>query len=41
VLDATTLATKQTITVGDMAAEISFSKDGKYAFVANGMSNAG
>lgn len=39
VLDASTLSTKQTIHVGDMPAEVRFSRDGKYAFVANGMSN--
>lgn len=39
VLDASTLATRQTITVGDMPAEVTFSKDGKFAFVANAMSN--
>lgn len=39
VLDAQTLATKQSIDVGDMPAEITFSKDGKMAFVANGASN--
>ena len=39
VLDPMTLATKSTIPVGDMPAEVTFSKDGRYAFVANGMSN--
>lgn len=39
VLDGKTLATKQTIPVGDMPAEITFSRDGKHAFVANGMTN--
>lgn len=39
VLDAKTLATLSTIGVGDMPAEVTFSKDGKYGFVANGMSN--
>jgi len=39
VLDASTLQTKQTITVGDMPAEVTFSRDGRFAFVANGMSN--
>jgi YVTN family beta-propeller protein len=39
VLDGKTLQTKQTIAVGDMPAEITFSLDGKYAFVANSMSN--
>lgn len=36
VLDAASLATKSTITVGAMPAEITFSRDGKRAFVANG-----
>lgn len=39
VLDAGTLATKQTIEVGDSPAEVTFSMDGKYAFAANGKSN--
>jgi YVTN family beta-propeller protein len=39
VLDASTLETRQTIPVGDMPAEVTFSKDGKFAFVANAMSN--
>ena len=39
VLDASTLTTKQSVTVGDMPAEVTFSRDGRYAFVANGMSN--
>lgn len=39
VLDSSTLAIKQTISVGDMPMEITLSRDGKYAFVANGMSN--
>jgi YVTN family beta-propeller protein len=39
VLDAMTLKTKMSITVGDMPAEVTFAKDGKHAFVANGMSN--
>lgn len=39
VLDATTLATKTTIAVGDMPAEVTFSRDGRLAFVADGMSN--
>lgn len=39
VLDATTLTTKYAIGVGDMPAEVTFSPDGAYAFVANGMSN--
>lgn len=40
VLDAQTLATKQSIDVGDMPAEITFTRDGKYALVADGMSDA-
>lgn len=39
VLDAKTLATKQTINVGDMPAEVTFAKSGLLAFVANNMSN--
>lgn len=39
VLDANTLETLKTLVVGDMPAEVTFSSDGKYAFVANGMSN--
>jgi YVTN family beta-propeller protein len=39
VLDAATLATTHAIKVGDMPAEVTFSRDGRYAFVANGMSN--
>ncbi len=39
VLDASTLATLQTVPVGDMPAEVTFSQDGKFAFVANAMSN--
>lgn len=39
VLDGTTLATRAEIAVGDMPAEVTFSRDGKYGFVANGMSN--
>ncbi len=39
VLDAVTLTTIKIIDVGDMPAEVTFSSDGKYAFVANGMSN--
>lgn len=39
ILDAATLDTKQSIEVGRMTAEITFSLDGKYAFAANGMSN--
>lgn len=34
-----TLATKTTIAVGDMPAEVTFSKDGESVFVANGTSN--
>jgi YVTN family beta-propeller protein len=40
VLDAMTLATKRSLDVGRMPAEVTFSKGGKYAFVANGMSNS-
>ncbi|MFO0739614.1 MAG: hypothetical protein U0270_27195 [Labilithrix sp.] len=36
VLDAATLETKQTIPVGRVPAEVTFTNDGKYAFVANG-----
>ena len=36
VLDASTLDTKQTIRVGRVPAEVTFTNDGKYAFVANG-----
>lgn len=39
VLDSQTLEPKQTINVGDMPAEVTFSQDGRYAFVANGDSN--
>jgi YVTN family beta-propeller protein len=39
VLDPTSLATKNSIGVGDMPAEVTFSKDGLRAFSANGMSN--
>lgn len=39
VLDATTLDTKQEIAVGRVPAEVTFTPDGKYAFVANGTSN--
>lgn len=39
VLDAETLETKQTIKVGRVPAEVTFTPDGKYAFVANGTSN--
>lgn len=39
VLDAATLTTKYAIGVGDMPAEVTFSPDGSYAFVANGGSN--
>ena len=40
VLDASTLATKEQITVGGMPAEITFSRDGLYAFVANSSSDS-
>lgn len=40
IMDSSTLQTKKTIDVGDMPAEVTFSKDGNYAFVANGMSNS-
>lgn len=39
VLDAVTLETKSTIRVGRVPAEVTFTGDGKYAFVANGTSN--
>jgi len=39
VLDADTLETKHTIGVGRVPAEVTFSPDGKYAFVANGTSD--
>jgi YVTN family beta-propeller protein len=39
VLDPSSLATKVSIPVGDMPAEVTFSKDGARAFSANGMSN--
>ncbi|MBM3495063.1 MAG: hypothetical protein FJX72_12205 [Armatimonadetes bacterium] len=39
VCDAATLAVLDTITVGEVPAEITFSADGSMAFVANGMSN--
>lgn len=39
VYNATTLALKNTITVGMEPAEVTMSVDGQYAFVANGMSN--
>lgn len=39
VLDSQTLATKETIAVGNSPAEVTFSKDGNYVFVANGASN--
>lgn len=39
VLDAATLETKSTIRVGRVPAEVTFTVDGKYAFVANGTSN--
>ncbi|MDQ3001894.1 MAG: hypothetical protein M3Y08_11620 [Fibrobacterota bacterium] len=40
VLDAGTLATRKTIEVGNMPAEVTFTRSGKYAFVANGQSNS-
>lgn len=40
VLDASTLETKTTITVGDEPAEVTFSPDGSHAFVANTGSNS-
>ena len=40
VLDAITLETKEQITVGGMPAEITFSRDGLYAFVANSSSDS-
>jgi YVTN family beta-propeller protein len=39
VLNASTLATLSTIAVGDLPAEVTFTRDGKYAFSANGQSN--
>jgi len=39
VCDATTLAVMDTIPVGEVPAEVTFSADGTMAFVANGMSN--
>ncbi|MDT9091258.1 YncE family protein, partial [Escherichia coli] len=39
VLDAQTLETMKTIPVGRVPAEVTFSPDGRYAFVANGTSN--
>lgn len=39
VYDAITYALKNTINVGDMPAEVTFSADGSKAYVANGMSN--
>lgn len=39
VLDAATLETKTSIPVGRVPAEVTFTNDGKYAFVANGTSN--
>jgi YVTN family beta-propeller protein len=39
VLDAASLATRNSLDVGDMPAEVTFSKDGLRAFSANGMSN--
>lgn len=40
VLDAVSLETKVSIEGGDMPAEVTFSKNGKYAFAANGMGNS-
>lgn len=40
VYDATTFALKKTISVGMEPAEVTMSTNGKYAFVANGMSNS-
>jgi YVTN family beta-propeller protein len=40
VLDASTLETKVTIAVGDEPAEVTFTPDGRYAFVANGGSDS-
>ena len=40
VLDASTLATRKIIGVGEMPAEVTFSREGNYAFVANTMSNS-
>lgn len=40
VLDASTLETLNTIAVGNAPAEVTFSKDGKRAFVANGESDS-
>ncbi|MHB9143514.1 MAG: YncE family protein, partial [Paludibacter sp.] len=39
IFDATSYALLNTIAVGQMPAEVTFSDDGKKAFVANGMSN--
>lgn len=39
VLDSQTLEPKQTIRVGNMPAEVTFSQNGRYAFAANGASN--
>jgi len=39
VLDAATLATRTTIPVGSVPAEVTFSPDGRWAFVANGTSD--
>lgn len=39
VLDGTTLDSIKSIPVGDMPAEVTFTPTGKYAFVANGMSD--
>lgn len=40
VLGASTLETRREIPVGDMPAKVTFSRDGKRAFVANGMSDS-
>jgi YVTN family beta-propeller protein len=40
VLEATTLATNETIEVGEHPAEVTFSADGNYAFVANSASDS-
>ncbi|RCR67112.1 MULTISPECIES: YncE family protein [Larkinella] len=40
VYDATTLSLKQSIPVGEEPAEVTFSSNGQYAFVANGHSNS-
>lgn len=40
VLDSASLSTKHTIDVGDQPAEVTFTMDGSYVFVANGGSNS-